>query len=288
MTPTPGLDILFMYAHPDDESFGNGGTLAWARAAGHKVGLVCATRGEAGEISDPSLGPPSMLGATRERELRTAMDLAGVQAIRLLGYRDSGMAGTPENDDPRSLVQADHDELMAHVVFQLRDLRPRIVVTFGPDGGYGHPDHIRIGAAVTEGVEIAASEQFPWLGQPWRVDSLYWASICREDIQKVAAHGHPYFSRLTSDELNSIGTPREEITHVFDLRPYAADKVRIMLAHPTQLPFQPAPGSPFDPATRPNIGKESFRKIPLLWTSDEDEPDVFDRNHTANDDFVGL
>jgi LmbE family N-acetylglucosaminyl deacetylase len=288
MTATPGLDILFMYAHPDDESFGNGGTLAWAKSAGLKVGLVCATRGEAGEISDPSLGPPSMLGAIRERELRAAMDLAGVQVIRLLGYRDSGMAGTPENDDPRSLVQAEAEALMADVVFQIRDLRPRIVVTFGPDGGYGHPDHIRIGAAATEGVEIAASGDFPWLGDPWRVSSLYWASICREDIQIVAAHGHPYFSRLSEAQLNTIGTPRAEITHVFDLRPYAAEKVRIMRAHPTQLPFQPEPGSPFDPATRPNIGKESFRRIPLPWNAAGDEPDAFDRNHTENDDFVGL
>jgi N-acetyl-1-D-myo-inositol-2-amino-2-deoxy-alpha-D-glucopyranoside deacetylase len=288
MTSTPGLDILFMFAHPDDESFGNGGTLAWAKATGLKVGLVCATRGEAGEISDPSLGPPSMLAAIRERELRAAMELAGVQTIRLLGYRDSGMLGTPENDDPRSLVQAAHDELMAHVVFQIRDLRPRIVVTFGPDGIYGHPDHIRIGAAATEGVEIAASDQLPWLGQPWQVDSLYWVSICREDVQVVAAHGHPYFSRLTEDELNTIGTPRAEITHVFDLRPYAEDKVRMMLKHPTQLPFQPEPGSPFDPATRPNIGKESFRKIPLTWNRDDDEPDAFDRNRTDNDDFIGV
>lgn len=288
MTSTPGLDILFMYAHPDDESFGNGGTLSWAKAAGLKVGLVCATRGEAGEISDPSLGPSSMLAAIRERELRAAMELAGVETIRLLGYRDSGMIGTPENDDPRSLVQASRDELLAHVVFQIRDLRPHIVVTFGPDGIYGHPDHIRIGASVTEGVELAASDDLPWLGHPWQVDSLYWVSLCREDVQVVAAHGHPYFSRLTEDELNTIGTPRAEITHVFDLRPYAEDKVRIMLAHPTQLPFQPEPGSPFDPATRPNIGKESFRKIPLTWSRDDDEPDAFDRNRTDNDDFVGL
>jgi N-acetyl-1-D-myo-inositol-2-amino-2-deoxy-alpha-D-glucopyranoside deacetylase len=288
MTSSPGLDILFMYAHPDDESFGNGGTLAWARAAGLKVGLVCATRGEAGEISDPSsvLHPCSVPFANANSA--PAMELAGVQTIRLLGYRDSGMIGTPENDDPRSLVQADHEALMADVIFHIRDLRPRIIVTFGPDGGYGHPDHIRIGAAVTEGVEVAASSQFPWLGPSWRADSLYWASISREDIQTVAAHGHPYFSRLTEEELNSIGTPRAEITHVFDLRPYAEDKVRIMLAHPTQLPFQPEPGSPFDPSTRPNIGKESFRKIPLSWSSENDVPDAFDRNHTDKDDFIGL
>ena len=288
MTVEPGLDILFIYAHPDDESFGNGGTLAWADATGLRVGVVCATRGEAGEISDPSLGPPSMLAAVRERELRTAMQRAGVGTLRLLGYRDSGMIGTPENDDPRSLVQADREALLADVVFQIRDLRPRIVVTFGPDGGYGHPDHIRIGAAATEGVEIAASAEWPWLGAPWQVDSLYWASICREDIQVVAAHGHPYFSRLTEDEINSIGTPRAEITHVFDLRPYADRKLEIMLAHPTQLPFQPDPGSPFDPATRPNLGKESFRKKPLSWSSEDDELDAFDRFRSEDVDFVGL
>lgn len=288
MTMEPGLDILFIYAHPDDESFGNGGTLAWADATGLSVGVICATRGEAGEISDPSLGPASMLGAIRERELRSAMNLAGVGTLRLLGYRDSGMVGTPENEDPRSLVQANQEALLADVVFQIRDLRPRIVVTFGPDGGYGHPDHIRIGAAATEGAEIAGSDALPWLGAPWRVDSLYWASICREDIQVVAAHGHPYFSRLTEDELNTIGTPKAEITHVFDLRPYADRKLEIMLSHPTQLPFEPEPGSPFDPSTRPNLGKESFRKIPLSWTSADDELDAFDRFRTDEVDFIGL
>ncbi len=288
MTVESGLDILFVYAHPDDESFGNGGTLAWADETGLRAGVVCATRGEAGEISDPSLGPPSMLAAVRERELRTAMQLAGVDTLRLLGYRDSGMIGTPENDDPRSLVQAGQEALLADVVFQIRDLRPKIVVTFGPDGGYGHPDHIRIGAAATEAAEIAASEQWPWLGEPWQVDSLYWASICREDIQAVAAHGHPYFSRLTEDELNTIGTPRAEITHVFDLRPYADRKLEIMLAHTTQLPFQPEPGSPFDPATRPTLGKESFRKIPLSWTAENDDLDAFDRFRTDEVDFIGL
>ena len=288
MTGTADHDIVFIYAHPDDESFGNGGTLAWAKSRGLKVGLVCATRGEAGEISDPSLGPPSMLGAIRELELRTAMDLAGVKTIRLLGYRDSGMIGTAENDDPRSLLQATHDELLADVVFQIRNLRPRIVVTFGPDGIYGHPDHIRIGSITTEAMEIAASDQFPWLGPSWQAESLYWVSICREDIQVVAAHGHPYFSRLTEDELNAIGTPRAEITHVFDLRPFAAEKVKMMHAHPTQLPFQPEPGSPFDPSTRPNIGKESFRKVNLPWTRENAAPDAFDLNRTDNVDFVGV
>ena len=78
------------------------------------------------------------------------------------------MIGTPANDDPRSLVQAPQEALLGDVVFQIRDLRPQAIITFGPDGVYGHPDHVRIGAVATEAVETAASETWPFLGTPWR------------------------------------------------------------------------------------------------------------------------
>src|SRR5688572_7014389 len=92
------------------------------------------------------------------------MTFLGVDPVRLLPYRDSGMAGTDGSNNPRSLVQANHDALLADVVFQIRDLRPHAVVMFGSDGVYGHPDHVRIGAVTTGAVESAASETWPFLG----------------------------------------------------------------------------------------------------------------------------
>src|SRR6266536_712500 len=98
--------LLIAIAHPDDESFGMGGTMAAAAAAGRPVTLVCATRGEVGEIADPALATPETLGAVREQELRDACAALGVHDVRFLPYRDSGMEGTPENADTRALCNA--------------------------------------------------------------------------------------------------------------------------------------------------------------------------------------
>jgi LmbE family N-acetylglucosaminyl deacetylase len=280
MTSQANLDLLFVLAHPDDESFGSGGLISWLREQGYCVGLVCATRGESGQISDPSLGTPETLGAVRERELRTAMTRAGVEPVRLLPYRDSGMDGSPENQDPRSLVQAPREAVLADVIFQLRDLKPAIVITFGPDGIYGHPDHIRIGEIATEAVQLAAGNAYPFLGEPWRVDNLYHSAVAREDLIESASGPHGPIAGLPLDLVATMGTSRAEITHAFDIRPYIQAKLRIMQAHATQLPFNPEPGSPQDPATRPRLAKESLKHIPLPWNGPGDQPSILDRFHS--------
>jgi LmbE family N-acetylglucosaminyl deacetylase len=280
MTSQPHLDLLFVLAHPDDESFGSGGLISWLREQDLRVGLVCATRGESGQISDPSLGTPETLGAVRERELRTAMTLAGVEPIRLLPYRDSGMDGTPENQDPRSLVQAPREAVLADVIYQLRDLRPTNVVTFGPDGIYGHPDHIRIGEIATEAVRLAAGDSFPFLGEPWRVSNLYHSAVAREDLIESASGPHGPIAGLPLDMVATMGTPRAKITHAFNIAPYIQAKLRLMRPHATQLPFNPEPGSPQDPATRPRLAKESLKHIPLPWNSPDDAPSILDRFHS--------
>jgi LmbE family N-acetylglucosaminyl deacetylase len=145
MSTKPKLTLMAVFAHPDDESFGIGGTLArYGADPDVRVVLVCATRGEAGEISDPELATPERLGDVRERELRCACQVLEIDALHLLGYRDSGMAGTPENRDPRSLAMADADKVVGKVVAHIRLERPDVVVTFDEMGGYGHPDHIAI------------------------------------------------------------------------------------------------------------------------------------------------
>lgn len=275
------LDLLFVLAHPDDESFGSGGLITWLREQGYRVGLVCATRGESGQISDPSLGTPETLGAVRERELRTAMAVAGVEPVRLLPYRDSGMDGSPENDDPRSLVQAPREAVLADVIFQIRDLKPAVVVTFGPDGIYGHPDHIKIGDIATEAVHLAAGDAYPFLGEPWRVGHLYHSAVAREDLIESASGPHGPIAGLPLDLVATMGTPRAEITHVFDIRPYIEGKLRLMRPHATQLPFNPEPGSPQDPATRPRLAKESLRHVPLPWNGPDDPPSIVDPFHSS-------
>ena len=99
------LTILGVFAHPDDEGFGSGGTLAMLVDKGHRVSLICATNGDVGEISDPALATPENLGQVRQQEMRDAMKVTGVKDVRFLGYRDSGMDGTPDNDNPNSLYR---------------------------------------------------------------------------------------------------------------------------------------------------------------------------------------
>ena len=102
------LTVLSIFAHPDDEAFGSGGTLAELVRKGHKLTTVCATNGDVGEISDPALATPENLWQVRQEELRQAMAVTGISDVRFLGYRDSGMDGTPDNDDPSSLFKLGH------------------------------------------------------------------------------------------------------------------------------------------------------------------------------------
>ena len=139
-----GRKLLAIYAHPDDESFGSGGMLAKYAAEGASVGLVCATNGEMGEISDPDLASSDTLGDVRIAELKCAAEALGVTELVLLGYRDSGMAETADNEDPRAFANAPDDEIVARLVGIIRRVRPDVVVTFDPTGGYGHPDHVAV------------------------------------------------------------------------------------------------------------------------------------------------
>ncbi len=134
--------LLAVFAHPDDETFGPGGTLAKCAAEGVAVHLVCATRGEAGDSDITDWGACEDLACRREEELRCAASILGLTEVHLLGYRDSGMAGSLANQHPRALVRADPDVLAEQVADLMRQLRPQVVLTFDPYGGYGHPDHI--------------------------------------------------------------------------------------------------------------------------------------------------
>src|SRR5689334_10369020 len=135
--------VLAVYGHPDDEGQVTG-TLARFIRGGDDVTLVCATRGEVGEISDPALAAPDNLWYVRELELRAAMSQIGLSDVRFLGHRDSGMAGTPENEDPRSLHQQTPETVVPALTAIIRETRPHYVFTWDPTGGYGHPDHIAV------------------------------------------------------------------------------------------------------------------------------------------------
>ncbi|HEY4028221.1 MAG TPA: PIG-L family deacetylase, partial [Candidatus Dormibacteraeota bacterium] len=136
--------LLLMHAHPDDESIATGGVMIRAHQDGHRVVLVTATRGEEGEIhnmDETEVRP--RLGEVRTEELRRSCEILGVDRLEFLGYRDSGMAGTPSNEDPRSFHMAPLAEAAERLAVVLREEQPDVVVTYTPDGTYGHPDHIK-------------------------------------------------------------------------------------------------------------------------------------------------
>ncbi|MGB4862354.1 MAG: PIG-L family deacetylase [Tepidiformaceae bacterium] len=169
--------ILATYGHPDDEGQVTG-TLAAFIARGAQVTLVCATRGEVGEISDPLLATPETLRYVRELELRAAMAQIGLADVRFLPFRDSGMAGTPENDDPACLHQQPPELVVEHLVRIIRELRPQVVFTWDPNGGYGHPDHIATHKHTVAAFDAAVDPaQYRDAGDPWSPACLYWGAF---------------------------------------------------------------------------------------------------------------
>lgn len=266
------VDILWILAHPDDESFGNAGTMALAADAGLTTGYVCATRGEVGEIRDPSLATRLTLPAVREQELRNAMLIVGVDELRLLPYRDSGMVGTPENADLRSLVSADLDELTAHVVAQIREMRPRVVVGFGPDGVYGHPDHVRIGEVVDRAIIEAASTDHAGLGSPWQIDAHYHVAVPRERAILSATNPESPFYGADEAVLNTIGIPAAEITHWIDTSAKSDVKFDAYMCHRTQIGADNPMTNRDSDIARAMLSVEAYRRCDLPWETAEPDP----------------
>ena len=166
--------LLAILAHPDDESFGMGGTLALYASRGVDVHLVCATRGEVGDVAPELLEGFDSIAALRESELRCAAGILGLAGIHFLDYRDSGMPGSPDNSHPMALAFQPLEEVAANVVCYIRELKPQVVLTFDPIGGYRHPDHIAIQRATALAFERAADPGFaPQSGPPWLPQRLY-------------------------------------------------------------------------------------------------------------------
>jgi LmbE family N-acetylglucosaminyl deacetylase len=175
MTPKTLLAVL---AHPDDESFGMGGTLALYASRGCDVYLVCATRGEVGEADEEHMKGFASVGEMRESELRCAAGILGLRGVFFLGYRDSGMPGSVENRHPDAQINAPVEEVAGRVVRYIRELKPDVVLTFDPIGGYRHPDHIHIQRAATLAFERANDPLFfPEAGAPFAPQALYYHTI---------------------------------------------------------------------------------------------------------------
>ena len=232
--------LLAVFAHPDDEVFGSGGTLATYAEKGPPVSLVCATRGEVGEIAPGVVATPQTLARVRDGELREACDVLGIGEPLFLGYRDSGMAGTPENDDPRSLARAPVREVAARVQRIMERLRPRVVITFGPEGGYGHPDHVAIHDATLSAFDALGARRAAAKGAlgDYAPEKLYFVAVPRRTLVPLAeemARRGASSSSLFARDPSTLGIPDEEITTWIDVDKYNDRKLRARLAHRSQL-----------------------------------------------------
>ncbi len=285
--------LLAVFAHPDDESFSAGGTLSFYAAKGYRVELICATRGEAGEISDPTLATPETLPQVRENELRCAARGMGIRPPTFLGYRDSGMAGTPENDDPRSLHQAERVQAIGKVVWLLREIKPDVVMTFEPGGGYGHPDHVAISQITVAAVAAAADRtQYPeqlaeGLGVH-RIPKFYYTALPRQFFrkmaEKLAAAGVDVHKLRGAREgnMSEWGVPDELVTARVDVSSVLDRKVASFWCHRTQL----NPKGPFTLALK--MGGDVWQEAMSTEFYARVQPPVLPGEPAETDLFAGL
>ncbi|MEZ0354587.1 N-acetyl-1-D-myo-inositol-2-amino-2-deoxy-alpha-D-glucopyranoside deacetylase [Mycobacterium sp. pR1184] len=248
MPETPRL--LFVHAHPDDESLSNGATIAHYAARGAEVSVVTCTLGEEGEVigerwAELAFDRADQLGGYRIGELTAALQALGVAAPIYLGgagrWRDSGMAGTEKRRRER-FIDADEREAVGALVEIIRRLRPHVVVTYDPNGGYGHPDHIRAHTVTTAAVAAAGGDDYP--GQPWDVPKFYWTVLAVDSFlagwDDLGSDDFlPGWAKPPQEEFD-FGYSDDAIDAVVAAPPEAlAAKVAALAAHATQVVVGP-------------------------------------------------
>lgn len=250
--------LLLVHAHPDDETIGQGATMARYAAEGVGVTLVTCTGGELGEILVPELAHLAAdredgLGEHRRGELANAMKALGVSDHRYLGgfgrYRDSGMKWAPEGHavaadetDERAFANADLTEAADLLVEVIREVRPQVLVTYDEFGGYGHPDHIQAHRVATYAVALAAVPSYRRdLGEAHDVAKVYWSAMSESRVraglrQLREAGDTTTFEGMDPDgELPRMFAPDDALTAKVEAEQYAAAKTEAMRAHATQI-----------------------------------------------------
>ena len=238
----PQLRLLACFAHPDDEAFTAAGVLAISVARGVDVRLVCATRGEEGDIRFPGAATRETLGQVRDQELRRSCQVLGVQGPIVLGYRDSGWGDAPAQYHPQAFVNAPAQEVVERLVAEMRHFRPHVVLTFEPGGLSGHKDHITISRHTTVAFQMAGdAHAFPGQLQnglaPHSPQRLFYTArprgfrMERALTLRQAGVDVP----LPAPELQDQGVPPEHIHLTLDVTAHVEKKVASILCHRTQI-----------------------------------------------------
>lgn len=221
--------LVCFHAHPDDEAISTGGLMAKASAAGHRVVLVCATRGEVGEPQEGVLAEGEQLWERRMAELARAAEVLGAEEPRWLGYEDSGMIGEPTNDNPRCFWQSDHDEATGRLASILHEVDADVLTIYDDHGGYGHPDHIRVHTVGKAAAEAAG------------VTNVFEATINRDNVKAMMeaqeAEAMARGEQLDIGEIDrdSFGTPLSDISFRVDVSSKIDAKREAMIVHRSQI-----------------------------------------------------
>jgi LmbE family N-acetylglucosaminyl deacetylase len=223
-----GYTLVTFHAHPDDEAIATAGTMARAKAEGHRVVLVLATRGELGEYAPEALGPGESLTERRVAELHAAAKVLGVDRVEFLGYRDSGMAGESTNDDDGAFARADVEEAATRLAEFLREESADVLTVYDDHGGYGHPDHVQVHRVGVRAAELAGTKR------------VYESTMNRDYIQALMKQR----AELMPDspdapdaaEMDNFGSPESIITTTVDVSDYVDQKRDAMVAHASQIP----------------------------------------------------
>lgn len=283
--------LLAVLAHPDDETFGPGGTLARYAASGVEVHYACATRGEAGEVAEGFLDGYEDIAHLRTAEVECAARILGIKEVHFLGYRDSGMPGSKDNLHLDSLEQAPDQEVIGRIVALIRGIRPEVVITFDPHGGYGHPDHVKIHRVSTEAFYAAAHpERFPEQKSqgltPHQAKCLYYTAFPRRLLKfwlfylPLLGKDPSRFGVNQDINLRQIAAWSQKVTTQIDTRRFLRRKMEASACHLSQM-------APMRDIWLPDwlrkwlMGAESFARV---YPPVEDQ----DRAKVENDLFAGI
>lgn len=261
------LKLMCVLAHPDDESLATGGILAKYAAIGVQTYLIMATRGERGWTGPAADYPgPRPLGQLREAELRAAAQVLGLREVLYLDYQDG------------ELDRADHFEAVAKIVAQLRRVRPDVVVTFDPNGMYGHPDHIAISQLATTAVVAAADPSYhePAGGLPHRVAKLYYRVFLQAEQEPYEATFGRLVMPVDSVERRFTAWPEWAITTRIDTSAYWAQVWRAISCHRSQLPgYQRLQALPIEDRASLLASQTYYRALSLVNGGRALEDDLF-------------
>jgi LmbE family N-acetylglucosaminyl deacetylase len=224
--------LVTFHAHPDDESIATGGVMAQAAAAGHRVVLVVATKGEVGEVDPGVLRGGETLEERRVAETRRAAEVLGVSRVEFLGYRDSGMAGTPDNDAPGSFWSADVDEAAARLAVLLEEEHADVLTVYDERGGYDHPDHIQVHRV---GIRAAALAGTPRVYES-TVNGEYIRALMTER-RELLAEGIDMPGGIDSPDPDDfdVGVDSDLITTTVDVRAFVEQKRTALAQHSSQV-----------------------------------------------------